>query len=106
MIRRDLEMVPPEQWYPKQVQKPRARYCPCDACADATTQELLDAHRGFTITTQAFDTSRPTEPGPRPLIPSLQEQNIRLRLALTQARDTLERYRDPLVRVLDGVLAE
>lgn len=34
------------------------------------------------------------------------EQNIRLRLALTQARDALERHRDPLVPVLDRVLGE
>lgn len=40
------------------------------------------------------------------LVPSLQEEILRLRLALTQARDTLERYRDPLVKVLDGVLAQ
>lgn len=37
---------------------------------------------------------------------SAQEKVLSLRLALTRARDTLERYRDPLVRELDKVLAE
>jgi hypothetical protein len=38
------------------------------------------------------------------LVPTLQERVIRLRLALTQARDALERHRDPLVREIDRVL--
>lgn len=33
------------------------------------------------------------------------EHTLRLRLALTRARDALERHRDPLVAELDEVLA-
>lgn len=83
----DYEVAPAE-WYPKQTSLSGVRHVPRQSPVGEWEREQVERTTGHTM-----------------LIPTLMEKNIRLRLALTQARDTLERYRDPLVREIDRVLA-